>query len=463
MNRAIAILGTAMVFAGVTAFAEDAKPQAAAPAPAAGGCAVAPVAPAKPAVPTAAEILGELRKMTPEQRQEAKTQMENAKQQFAMIKTMVASQSQDNPDAMKQLAMAEEGMNKTSEMFAALEEVDAAKTAGDAAKQAAANKALEAKADEYAKLMERMMAAHAAAKPMAVKKVAGAPGATIAKEQLAYGKNGEIPVRANYVSVTTDGSVYAACGGTVKMFGQDRKLVREWTVPATAVAADGKGGVYAIGAKKLAKLAVTDGKPVVEQSWDLDAKVKNITSMKLSGNTILVGESNPGRCIHKISAADGKYLGKVSCFISTCCGILDFDVDAKGNVVVANLGQHRVSVTPVDGDGKSVINWGTSGDEANKFCGCCNPVSVAVLPYGTIATSEKTITRIKIYSADGKTLLMNMPAKELGTKCEKLDIAVDAKSNIYVNDEEGGKIVILSPAAKAAAAPAPAEAPAAKE
>jgi hypothetical protein len=221
-------------------------------------------------------------------------------------------------------------------------------------------------------------------------------------------------------------------------------------VPAQVVAADGKGGLYAVGGKKVAKLEMDkDGKPVVGPSWDLDAAVKAPTSMKISGTTILVGESNPGRCIHKISATDGKYLGKLACNIATCCGILDFDVDAKGNVVVANLGQHRVSVAPLEGDGKSVTNWGAPGDDAGKFCGCCNPVSVAVLPNGTIATSEKTITRIKIYSADGKTLLMNMPAKELGTKCEKLDIAVDAKSNIYVNDVESGKVVILAPKAAA--------------
>ena len=252
------------------------------------------------------------------------------------------------------------------------------------------------------------------------------------------------------ISVTADGTVYAACGKSVKQFGADRKLVREWTVPAQVVAADGKGALYAVGGRKAAKLGVgKDGKAEVERSFEIAENVKAATSMKVSGDVLLIGESFPGRCIHKISTADGKHLGKVPCNVSTCCGILDFTLDAKGNAVIANLGQHRVSVVPLDGDGKNVVHWGASGDAPGTFCGCCNPVSVAVMPDGTIATSEKTITRIKIYSADGKTLLMNMPAGELGTKCEKLDIAVDAKSNLYVNDIEGGKIVILSPKASA--------------
>jgi hypothetical protein len=307
-------------------------------------------------------------------------------------------------------------------------------------------------------------------------------GGAMADETLSYAKDGEIAVKGkdplHYINVAADGSFCAACGD-VKLFGADHKLVREWSLPfaAFAVAMDGKGAVYAVGVDaeafqkaaneamktrkplqyppiQLASLGVDkDGKPAVLQTWQLDKAVKAVHSMKLAGGTLLIGESAPGRCIHKINAADGKYLGKVVCPISTCCGILDFDVDGKGNVVVANLGQHRVSVTDINGDGKSIVNWGASGDAADKFCGCCNPVSVAVLPDGKIVTSEKTITRIKVYSADGKTLLANVSAKEMGTACGALGVAVDGKGNIYAVDSQSSSVRILTPG-KAEAAPA---------
>ncbi len=307
-------------------------------------------------------------------------------------------------------------------------------------------------------------------------------GAAVADEGLSYAKGEEVAVKGkdalHYINVMADGSFCAACGD-VKLFGADHKLVREWTLPfaAFAVATDGKGAVYAAGVDaeayqkavneamrartnikyppiQLASLGVDkDGKPAVLQTWQLDAAVKSVQSMKLAGGTLLLGESAPGRCIHKINAADGKYLGKVACPISTCCSILDFDVDGKGNVVVANLGQHRVSVAPLDGDGKNVANWGAPGDAADKFCGCCNPVSVAVMADGKVVTSEKTITRIKVYSADGKTLLANVSAKDMGTACGSLGVAVDGKGNIYAVDSQSGSVRILSPG-KAEAAPA---------
>lgn len=296
--------------------------------------------------------------------------------------------------------------------------------------------------------------------------------AGVSRAEEAYVKSGKIAVGGglSYIDVAADGTVYTA-GDSVKMFAPDRQLVREWTVPAfkvQAVAVDAKGNVYAAGMGRIkgeknpVGLLITlgldkEGKPAVLDTKKMNAAIKGVSSLKAADGVVYWGESNPGRCIHKVNAADGKYLGKVNCQISTCCGILDFDLDGKGNAVVANLGQHRVTTTAVDSMVATAKSWGESGDTAEKFCGCCNPVSVAILPDGKIATSEKTDTRIKVYSADGSQMLACLPAKELGTSCDSLGIAADAKGNIYVCDEQSKAVVILSPAAAAAPAPAAAK------
>jgi hypothetical protein len=251
--------------------------------------------------------------------------------------------------------------------------------------------------------------------------------------------------------------------GAVKKFSADGKLMQAHVVQnsATGLAVDANGVIYAAGehadqtgASGLFLEKVTpgaDGQPAKSETLPLDKAVRRISSMRIYKDMLLIAD--PSGCIHKVSAADGKYLGAVgggrkagSVRINTCCDILGFDVDANGRLFIGNLGQHRVTACELD-NGK-VTNFGKPGDKPEDFCGCCNPVCVAVMADGKIVTSEKTIPRIKVYSADGKTLLALIAGKEFRANCSDLALAVDAKGVIYAADGDSKSIKVFAPAAK---------------
>ena len=272
---------------------------------------------------------------------------------------------------------------------------------------------------------------------------------------------GEFRGGLHYVCLDAKGNVFGGGGNKVVLFDPDgaRKLAWE-NLPhsVTAVAVDDKGVIYAGGKDgescKITRLEIKDNTPVTGKTMALAAEVNNVNSIKTAKDLLLVGDSK-GRCIHKLAAADGKSQGvigmgkggKPTGLVSTCCGILDFDVDSKGQLVIANLGQHRVTIC--NDKGSNAKSWGQAGKKPEDFCGCCNPVSVAVAPDGSIVTAEKTIPRLKLYSANGKKLLGITETEDFDKGCANLIVTVDANKNIYAVDGKSNVIKVFSaPAAK---------------
>ena len=255
--------------------------------------------------------------------------------------------------------------------------------------------------------------------------------------------------------------------GSVKMFTADGTVQKQWRVgnAATGLAVDTTGAIYVAGEKAgngcvVEKLTVAADGKVTRANWALGKAVRSVSSLRVHKDILLVADASTG-CVHKISAVDGKYLGKLGgrgakdgVTINTCCGILGFDVDAAGRLFIGNLGQHRVTACELDGSKES--HWGKPSEKEEDFCGCCNPVCVAVMPDGKIVTAEKTIPRIKVYTADGKMVAL-IGASEFGKDCSDLALAVDAKGVIYAADGEAKsiKVFALKEEGKAEVVPAP--------
>ena len=259
-----------------------------------------------------------------------------------------------------------------------------------------------------------------------------------------------------------------ADAGSVQMFAPDGSFQKQWRVgnAATGLAVDAAGAIYAAGEKAgngcvMEKLTVAADGKVTRANWALGKAVRSVSSLRVYKDMLLVADADTGS-VHKISAVDGKYLGKLggrgakggNITINTCCGILGFDVDAAGRLFIGNLGQHRVTACELDGAKES--HWGKPSEKVEDFCGCCNPVCVAVMPDGKLVTAEKTIPRIKVYTADGKMLAL-IGAAEFGKDCSDLALAVDAKGVIYAADGESKsiKVFALKEEGKTAAVPAP--------
>ena len=112
-----------------------------------------------------------------------------------------------------------------------------------------------------------------------------------------------------------------------------------------------------------------------------------------------------------------------------------------GVVGVGNLGQHRVTICSSTGAVSS--SWGASGDKPADFCGCCNPVSVAMTADGKVVTTEKTIPRVKVYGTGGRPLLAMSAAGLFPPSCGKLPVVTDADGTIYALDCSTGKIKVF--------------------
>ncbi|MDC0325258.1 hypothetical protein OAM01_00710 [bacterium] len=78
----------------------------------------------------------------------------------------------------------------------------------------------------------------------------------------------------------------------------------------------------------------------------------------------------------------------------------DFVIGRDLKLHISNPGMLRVETYTMDGRFES--SWGNPGMQPDAFCGCCNPVFISQLPGGEFITSEKGLTRLKVYSELGE-------------------------------------------------------------
>ena len=128
---------------------------------------------------------------------------------------------------------------------------------------------------------------------------------------------------------------------------------------------------------------------------------------------------------------------------------LDVAEDAAGHVWVANPGRHRLQLH--DGAGALLKTWGIfSHEDPAGFTGCCNPADFACAPDGTIVTADKgALAQVRVFDTDGKLLAIvadprKLKATELARRGASLDVATDAKGQIYVLDPVSKTVLIFA-------------------
>lgn len=136
-----------------------------------------------------------------------------------------------------------------------------------------------------------------------------------------------------------------------------------------------------------------------------------------------------------------------------------FDVEIAGDGLlrVTNPGRHRIETYTPDGDFEGC--WGQPGAAIENFCGCCNPVNLAVLSDGRMVTVEKGIPRVKVYSAEGVFESVVAGAEsfiENAAACGPqdctvggLDAVTDKQGRVYVLDLVDATVRVLEPKATA--------------
>ncbi|MBE0535858.1 MAG: hypothetical protein IH624_09325 [Phycisphaerae bacterium] len=214
------------------------------------------------------------------------------------------------------------------------------------------------------------------------------------------------------VSAAT-GLIYAGIGDHVEVYDGGGKLVAIWPSPGASAV------VTSIAVSKGGDVFVAD-----------------------AGGRIVIRYDAEGREINRIGKKD---LDRNVPGFVVPSPHFDVVVPRDGMPRVVNPGRLRIETYTVEGDYE--FAWGEPSVDIEGFCGCCNPVNIALLPNDDVITCEKGLNRIKVYDHTGKfkgvvagpeQLTPGSPAKICvrPEQCQSggFDVAADSAGRIYVLD-----------------------------
>ncbi len=246
------------------------------------------------------------------------------------------------------------------------------------------------------------------------------------------------------------GSVYVAGDKAIRIFAQSGDRLSEIKLDDTprclTVTADGT--IYA-GMKDHVELYDAQGQK--QASWDSLGKDAILTSIVVSednvfvadaGHRIVIRYNTEGSIIIKIGRKDS--IRNIPGFVIPS-PYFDVAIPRDGLLRVVNPGRLRIEAYTLDGDIE--FWWGSPSVAIEGFCGCCNPVNIAVLPDGGYVTCEKGLVRVKIYNSDGSFVGVVAGPEQFGAggssgicmfpeecKTGGFDVAVDGEGRIFVLD-----------------------------
>jgi hypothetical protein len=261
------------------------------------------------------------------------------------------------------------------------------------------------------------------------------------------------------IAIAPQNRLYVATRAGVDILDGEAGKIGEipLTAPASCVAVADDGTVY-VGLRTHVEVFDAKGKAIA--LWEAPSKKAWLTGMAVGTNDLFAADS-AGRVIYRYDRS-GKIMGRIGekdpqrniPGLIVPSPYLDVKLGTDGLLRVNNTGRHCVEVFTVNGDLE--LSWGKPGFAIESFCGCCNPVGLALLGDGRCITCEKGLPRVKVYSADhlleavvagpeqfrdnGRPgQISNRPDGTLGG----LDAAVDSSGQIYILDLVAGDVRVM--------------------
>jgi hypothetical protein len=252
------------------------------------------------------------------------------------------------------------------------------------------------------------------------------------------------------IAVDSKGSVYVAGDKAIRIFAQSGDRLGEVKlddIPRCLTVTE-DGTIYT-GMKD--HVEVYDAQGQRQGSWESLGQDAILTSIVVSEDNVLVADAGRRIVIRYDTAGDIiNEIGKKDSFRNIPGFVIpspyfDIAVPKDGLLRVVNPGRLRIEAYTFEGDIE--FWWGEPSAAVEGFCGCCNPVNIAVLPDGGFVTCEKGLIRVKIYNSEGGFVGVVAGPEQFGAggksgicmlpeECQAggFDVAVDQTGHIFVLD-----------------------------
>jgi len=265
---------------------------------------------------------------------------------------------------------------------------------------------------------------------------------------------------ARRIACGSDDRIYAAAGNYVSVLDASGATLNEIALssPARCVAVAGDGLLH-VGLRE--RVEVFNAKGQRQSSWDSAAPRSWFTGLAVGENDLFVADAGTrailrydrsGKLIKRIGEKES---GKnVPGFIIPS-PYFDVKLAADGLLRVTNPGRHQVEAYTRDGDFE--FAWGKTTTAIEGFCGCCNPIGIALLPDGRCVTCEKGLPRVKVYSGRGEFESV-VAASEMFTSESRsiddesapaVDAAIDSRGRVLVLDLARNEVRVMERKASA--------------
>ena len=239
------------------------------------------------------------------------------------------------------------------------------------------------------------------------------------------------------IAIDKDDSIYVAGDQALLVLAKDgRRLhARAMEKAIQCLAIDSDGTIYA-GRKD--EVALYDRRLKSIAVWPFLGARAYLTAVAVATEVVFVADAG-NRLIWRFNKS-GKLLGQI--------GKKDPATGSQGFVIykphldivlaenetlwAVNPGRHRLEKYSYQG--RLLTWWGNAGNDLAGFCGCCNPAHIARRNDGALITSEKSLVRVKLYSASGKFLGVVAGAEQFRPGNFDLDLAIDSAGRVVVMD-----------------------------
>ncbi|MDW8310852.1 MAG: hypothetical protein RMK20_15885, partial [Verrucomicrobiales bacterium] len=190
---------------------------------------------------------------------------------------------------------------------------------------------------------------------------------------------------ARRLGLAPDGTLFV-CGGhyvTAVSPAGERGLEIALSAPPECVAVAEDGAIF-VGLRD--HIEVFDANGRRRASWDTPGRKSWLTALAVRANEVFVADA--GQRVLLRYDRSGKFLARlgeknrergIPGFIVPS-PFFDVKVAPDGLLRVTNPGRHRVELYTPEGDFEGA--WGRASMDITGFSGCCNPISLALLPDG---------------------------------------------------------------------------------